>query len=610
VRRSRAAGPGLVLLLALLTLVACARTPVGPDPKPGAPFALTIAHLNDTHSHLEPAETRLTLGGEAVTARLGGVARLKSAIDAARAEARADGSRFLLLHAGDAVQGTLFFNVFQGAADMDMLNRLGLDAMTLGNHEFDRGPELTAEMVRRAEFPVVSANVDAARVPALAAGLRPWIVKDLGGVRVGVVGVTTPGTANISSPGPVRFSKAAPAVAKAVRELAEQGVRTVIVLSHLGYAEDVALAKSVPGIGVIVGGHSHSLLGQADAFAPLGLKPEGPYPTELRGPDGGRVLVVQAWRWGMELGLLRVDFDANGRVAGFTARPRLIAGGGFRKGGEDVPAGTMEHNRLTALLTSGDAARSFDPDPEVAANLAPLAARLDGFRTASIGARAEADLVRGTATDPGPVIADAYLAAAPAAQAALLLPGNVRQDIFQGDITQDVVMGVLPFGNTLVTIELTGAQLTAALEEAAEHRLRVRPGGETPHRTVLFHVAGMTCRVDAGAGRGARVHDLRVRGADGRLAPLDPAATYRLVTNSFLAGGGDGMATFKNARGLREDTGILASDALAAHLARLGVVRPPAEHRVLIETPKALPPRPVSLLRPAIPASAALSRAA
>lgn len=141
----------LTLAIAFCLLTACAR-PV--QRQESGPFTLTIAHVNDTHSNLEPVDTGLTLAGVKVTGQLGGFARLKTALD----EVRASEEHVLALHAGDAVQGTLFFNVFQGKADFDFLNQLGLDAMTLGNHEFDKGPALTGSLVDQARFPVVSAN--------------------------------------------------------------------------------------------------------------------------------------------------------------------------------------------------------------------------------------------------------------------------------------------------------------------------------------------------------------------------------------------------------------------------------------------------------------------
>jgi len=564
-----------ILCLALCLLAACAR----PAPRQqGGPFVLTIAHVNDTHSNLEPVDTGLTLAGAKVTARLGGVARLKTALD----EVRASDANVLALHAGDAVQGTLFFNVFQGRADFDLLNQLGLDAMTLGNHEFDRGPALTGSLVDQARFPVVSANLDVSDEPALAGKIRPYVVRLYGVERVGVIGATTPGTPRITSDvGGVKFHPAAPAVAAVVRELLRLGVDRIVVLSHLGYAQDIALAKAVPGIDVIVGGHSHTLLGDPAKLAALGLTPAGPYPTEVRGPDNGRVLVVQAWRWGMELGLLRVIFDAAGGVAGYEARPVLLAGDDFRQGGKVVPKGSPEQARLKAALTASGAARVVAGDPALAERLEPYARQLDSFRNAPIGARAVADLVRGTATDPGPIVADAYLAKAPGARLALLMPGGLRQDLYQGELTQGMVMSVLPFGNSLVTLDLSGAEFQQALEDAAEFRLKVHPPDGADWRKVrVFHAAGFTCVVDPARPRGGRVSALLVRGADGSFAAIDPAATYRLVTNSYLAGGGDGLATLKNALGARVDTGYLEHDALAEHLEVLGVVRAPAGRRV------------------------------
>ncbi|MDO9633187.1 MAG: 5'-nucleotidase C-terminal domain-containing protein, partial [Humidesulfovibrio sp.] len=499
-------------------------------------------------------------------------------------------------HAGDAVQGTLFFNVFQGKADFDFLNQLGLDAMTLGNHEFDKGPALTGSLVDQARFPVVSANLDVTGEPALAGKLPPYVVRLYGGERVGIIGATTPSTPKITSDvGGVKFNPAAPAVAAAVRELLRVGVDRIVVLSHLGYAQDIALAKAVPGIDVIVGGHSHTLLGDQAKLAALGLTPAGPYPTEVRGPDNGRVLVVQAWRWGVELGLLRVTFDAAGGVAGYSARPMLLAGDDFRQGDKVVPKDSPEQARLVSALTASGAARVVAEDPALAERLEPYARQLDTFRNALIGAHAVVDLVRGTATDPGPIVADAYLAKAPGAQLALLMPGGLRQDLFQGELTQGMVMSVLPFGNTLVTLDLSGAEFKNALEDAAEFRLKVHPpalakGGAGWQKVRLFHAGGFTCVVDPAQPKGGRVSQLRVRQSGGvgggsvepTYADIDPAATYRLVTNSYLAGGGDGLATLKGITAGRLDTGYLEHDALAEHLKALGVVEAPNNRHVVL----------------------------
>lgn len=587
--------PFRLLQCAALLLLLCAGCARSFHPSGHQPLTLTIAHVNDTHSNLEPVDTGLTLAGEKVKAQLGGFARLKTALDAVRAR----DPNVLALHAGDAVQGTLFFNVFQGRVDFAFLNQLGLDAMTLGNHEFDKGPALTGSLVARARFPVVSANLDVSAEPALDGRIRPSVVRLYGGERVGVIGATTPSTPKITSDvGGVVFHPVAPAVAAAIAELSGQDVDKIVVLSHLGYESDIALAKAVPGIDVIVGGHSHTLLGDPARLGKLGLTPAGPYPTEVRGPDGGRVLVVQAWRWGVELGVLKVSFDAAGEVVGFDARPMLLAGDDFSRDGKAVAKGSPEQARLTAALADSGVAQVVAEDPALAKRLEPFARQLDPFRNARIGARAAVDLVRGTSTDPGPIVADAYLAKVPDAQVALLMPGGLRQDIFQGEITQGMVMGVLPFGNTLVTVDLTGAEFKQALEDAAEFRLKTHPPAGADMRNVrLFHASGFTCVVDPARPSGLRVSGIRVRQSGehgGGVAELDPEATYRLVTNSFVAGGGDGLTTLKNAAGERLDTGYLESDALAEHLKALGVVTAPEERRVAIEAGSAAP---VSRLR-------------
>ncbi|MDR3639698.1 MAG: bifunctional metallophosphatase/5'-nucleotidase [Humidesulfovibrio sp.] len=549
-----------------------------------APLSLTIAHVNDTHSALEPAEENLTLpmtgGSQVFRTKLGGMARLKSALDDVRAHDR----NVLVLHAGDAVQGTLYFNVFGGMAEFDFLNALGLNAMTLGNHEFDNGPFNLAHMLSEAQFPILSANLDVSNEPELKGRIWPYILRQFDGERVAVVGVTTPVTPRITRDvGRVRFHDPTPVLAALVRELKAQDINKIIVLSHDGYESDLALARTVPGIDVIVGGHSHTLLGDAKAFGALGLHPAGPYPTQVQGPDGP-VLVVQAWKWGEELGVLTVRFDAEGHVAGFTAAPTLLPGERFRRGDTTVDPASPEQTEILARLKASGVAKIYPSDQGMLRKLAPYTARVAAMQNAPIGARAAMDLIRGTATDPGPLVADAYLAKVPDAQIALVGAGGVRRDLFAGELTRGMVMGVAPFGNTLVALDITGAQLKEALEEAVEFRISVRPpqNGD-PRLLPVIHPAGFSYVVHPLRPKGQRVDGLLLRRTDGTLAALDPAATYRLVTNSFLAGGGDGMDILKTVVAGRVDTGFFEHDVLAEHLAHLGLVGAPVGPRVVID---------------------------
>jgi len=596
--RLRPPRPLFALVLALC-LLACAHAP--------APLNLTIAHVNDTHSALEPAEENLVIDGGTVRARLGGMARLKTALD----ETRANNANVLTLHAGDAVQGTLYFNVFQGLAEFEFLNALGFDAMVPGNHEFDKGPDQLGRMFATARFPVLAANIDAADEPALKGRLAPALVREFpspgGGVeRVAIIGVATPTTPLVTtSVGRARFLDPAQSINAQIRALKTQNINKVVVLSHNGYDADLDLARSVPGIDVIVGGHSHTLLGDSARLAPLGLAPRGPYPTRVEGPDGP-VLVVQAWKWGEELGVITVRFDAAGHVQGFTAAPTLLPGADFRLNGAPVDPASAQQARILAALKQSGVARMYAEDPAMLQKLAPYAGKVAAVQNEPLGARAVVDLIRGTATDPGPLVAEASLAKVPGARISLVGAGGVRRDLFAGELTLGMAMGVCPFGNTLVAMDITGAQLRQALEQAVEFRLSVRPqhGGDL-RRLMVVHPGGFTYVIHPLRPLGQRVEGLRLRLPGGGFAPMEAAATYRLVTNSFLAGGGDGLSILKTITANRVDTGFLEHDALADHLRRLGTVSPPEGPRAVIDVaaPQASrTPAPLSAPLWAVPA--------
>ena len=323
----------LSVALAAVLLASCATPPaaVGPEaeaPTQPQPLVLTILHVGDTHSKMEPTQVRLALDvsealeGKAVYAELGGFPQLMSAVKTLREAA----PNVLFLHSGDMFQGTLYFTQFQGAADTDFWNLMKLDATTFGNHEFDKGPPiLLSSLLEKARFTIVSANVDFSAEPKLqAVKVLPYAIRRFQGQEVAIIGLTTTETPYISSPGNnIVFNDAALSVQRAAAELRGRGIDKLVLLSHQGYAEDLALAPLLSGIDVIVGGHSHTLLGD---FAAIGLPSSGPYPTQARGRDGSPVLVVHAWEWGKVLGDLQVRFDPQGVVSSWEGRPRAVTG--------------------------------------------------------------------------------------------------------------------------------------------------------------------------------------------------------------------------------------------------------------------------------------------
>jgi len=560
---------GYLVILLLAVVVACSGST-----RDDAAYTLTVVHLNDTHSHLEPLAVNLTVGGVRTAAELGGFARLKTALD----EMRANYPHLLLLHGGDAVQGTLYFTLFAGTVEFDFLNLLGVDAMTFGNHEFDRGCSLIPGWINRSAFPWLSANIDFTGEPAIAGLVRPYLIKDIDGERVAIIGLTTETTPQTTlDVGQAVFHEAVAATRTQVAALTALGINKIIVLSHLGYDKDKDLAGAVSGVDIVVGGHSHSLLGDAATLPAIGLAPVGSYPTELSAPDGKRVLVLQAWQWGHVLGRLHVRFNAAGEILSHSAHVTIPVGDSFLQNNAPVPPKSEAYRAILAALTASGSARIFPEDTVVAAHLAPYAWQVEAYRQVKV-ATATNNIVRGLNSGPGLLATDAMLAAVPNAKAAIINYGGVRRDIAQGDISVGDVLEVMPFANTLVLVDLTGLQIKTALEEAIDYQKTHYPAQDPPF---MPYVAGLKFNVQPSAATGNRVSNLQIK-AGGVYQPVQAALVYRIVANGFVAGGGDGFVTIRNATGFRSDTGIIDSDAFRQYLQNLVAVANPTEARIVI----------------------------
>lgn len=540
---------------------------------------LTVLHVNDSHSFLEATPDTLVLDGKRTSALLGGWARLARAV----ADERAAGANVALLHAGDAVQGDLYFMKYDGRPEMELLDRLGFDAMTLGNHEFDRGGDFLARMLGYARLPVLGANVDASGLPALAGRISPSVVLDYSGEPVGVIGLTLADTPALSSPGPgLRFGNEAEAARRAVAGLERLGVKRIILLTHLGLARDLELAATVPGVDLIVGGHSHTLLGDSTDLQSLGLTAQADYPVKVEGPDGSPVYVVTAWKWGRVLGRLDVRFDTDGRVASVRGRPLLLVGDEFSRrddtGRPVALAGPAREAAMAGLAVSPVAAVVAE-DPVTAEYLEPYRRGVAAMRQQVIGTAAE-DLphIRVPGVDEngrnlahGSLLAplvcrsmlDKLRSTGRPAHMALLNAGAVRHGLDRGEITVGSAYTLLPFGNTLFAMEMTGAQILKALETGVS-----RGGGAFPY------VAGARYTADMTRPEGARIADVAVADDDGGLAPLDPAQTYRVVTNAYLAGGGDGYTVMGEVSGAT-DTGFSDVLVFIDFVTAAGVLNPP-----------------------------------
>lgn len=498
---------------------------------PAAADTLTILHTNDFHSRIEPINKYDSTCGaqdDAAGKCFGGSARLVTAIRAARAAA----PNSLLVDGGDQFQGSLFYTYYKGQAAAEMMNVLGYDAMTVGNHEFDDGPEVLRGFMDAVGFPVLMANADISDEPALAGVLMPSTVIDVAGVPYGLIGLTPKDTPDIASPGPrIRFIDPVPAVKAEVARLEAWGITRIIALSHSGYVTDLRVAASVDGLDVIVGGHSNTFLSNTSDRA------EGPYPTWVRNPGGGETAIVQAYAYGKYLGRLDVTFDATGKVTGATGEPILIDG-------QIVEDSTLK-DRIAALAAPLDAVRS----------------KIVGEATTPIGA--DRARCRAEECEIGNLVADAMLARVKdqGIDIALQNGGGLRASIDAGPITMGEVLTVLPFQNLISTFFLSGADVLAALEHAV--------GMVEEGKGRFAQVAGLRYAYDPKAPAGARVSDVEVF-RDNAWQPLDPAVRYGIVANDFMRRGGDGYAVLAGNAVDAYDFGPDLADVVAEYLTQNG----------------------------------------
>jgi 5'-nucleotidase len=494
---------------------------------------LSVLHQNDLHSRHDPDARGV-----------GGSARLASLLAREKAAAAAEGRAVITLDAGDQFMGSLYYTHWRGEAEREVMAAIGFDAMALGNHEFDNGPEVLARFARGLGIPVLSANTDVRDEPLLAGLIPPGVLLERGGMRIAMIGLTPPETATISSPGPrVRFADPAPALAAEVARLRAAGASTVIALTHLGLAADRALVAGSRGLDLVVGGHSHTLLANGLSGA------AGPTPVVQSDADGRQVPIVQVGAYGRCIGRVDLALDAAGRAAAF---------------------------RAEAI----EAVAETPPDPRLVAVLARLEAPIAALRAQVVGQASGAFPTAGCRRSEcalGNAVADSMLHAARrhGAVAAITNAGGLRAPINPGPVTLGDVNAVLPFGNTLTVLTLSGADLRALLE----HAVGLGPEGTGSGR--FPQVAGLAVRFDPARPPGNRLTHLAMRAPDGGETPVVPDAQYRLATNSFLRAGGDGYVVLRDRATDVYEASQPMDEILAEAFSRAGTIAPRLDGRLI-----------------------------
>lgn len=449
---------------------------------------LVILHTNDTHSSIDP-DSRDN----------GGIARRKVIIDSVRAEH----SNVMLVDAGDAVQGSLYFTIFGGEVERALMNELGYDIRILGNHEFDRGMNKLAEEWGQVTATRLSTNYDLTG-STLEGLFVPTVIKEVNGHKIGFIGLNLDPVGIIAEENceGVKYLDALEKANEAAARLRSEGAEMVIAVSHLGYdptqgTSDVDIARGSKDIDIIIGGHSHTAIDPTNPDSPQWRIPNA---------EGDTVTVLQTGSRGSAVGEIDID------LATRTVTPKLIP----------------VNNRLDSRI-----------DTKFASLIDPYRVKVDSLRAYKIGETPN-EFER-TSTRMLNLFSDfvrergAEICGKPV-DLSIMNKGGIRNSLMSGDITKGEIIDIAPFENRVVVLDILGADL-------------------------LENIGIMTGQEGQGVSSNVKVHyDPETHAVnsvtiDGR--PVDPARRYRLATIDYLAAGNDYMTPLKRAVTIARSKDIL-----------------------------------------------------
>lgn len=477
------------------------------------PVDITILHVNDTHGHILP----LIEKGIDPERPVDGAAWLAGMIVQER-ENNPAGT--LLLSGGDMFQGTAISNIFYGKPVIEIMNALKFDAMVVGNHEFDWGRDVLNEMRTEALFPFLAANVRD-QAGAYLPGVKPCVLRERKGLKIAIIGVTTTEAAYTTRPANVKglaFLDPRTVLPGWIRKAKSRGAKLIVVLSHSGLDADRRMAGEIPGIDVIVGGHSHTVVKD---------------PVTV-----GRTIIVQAGCCGWYLGVLKLRVDPD--------------------------SGEILHHTMQGELKKVFSGPDDPFDPGIARIVEKYEGRIRERFSAAVG-ETLVDLSRNSdgESNLGDLLCDAMKEAA-GAGIAFQNSGGIRSNIPEGKITLEQAYSVLPFDNLLVSMDLTGKQILRLLERSAlmEHG--------------ILQSSGIRVTYNLERPPGRRVVEAMVNGE-----PLSAEKAYRIVTNDFLAAGGDKFSAFRNGKNIRY--GDDQREVFLRYLKKHSPVHPGVEGRILFQ---------------------------
>jgi len=496
--------------LIAIALFALFATATAAQSKPDDKVTITILQLNDVYQ-ISPVD-----GG-----KRGGMAR----VAALQSKIRSESPNTLFLIAGDFISPSVASRLFKGKQMIDALNSAGLDIATLGNHEFDFGPDVLLERMKDSRFAYTVANVIDKKTGRPFGGAAPYLIREIGGVRVAIFGLLLAETATMSDPGSnVRFLDPLAIGSRLSRQLRRRGADIVIALTHQALADDKRLAAA-GDIDLIVGGHEHELLESSV----------------------GRTIILKMGSDARNLG--RMDMNMTRRRGSRRFRLESIDW-------QAIPVtDAIKEDAKTAVIVDGY-------EKQLNESLSEVIGRT------SVALDARASTVRFSESNLGNFLADVYRQSLDS-DTALVNGGSIRSDAVygSGDLSKKDVLTILPFENTLVKVRLTGEHIKRLLENG------VSQAGQESGR--FPQISGMSFVYDPSRSVGSRVTAIKIGGSE-----IAPDRKYTMVVSAYILEGGDGY-DFKGAEVIvSAESGPVEPDVVMEAIKKAGTIAPKIEGRI------------------------------
>ena len=550
--------------------------------KNNKPVKITLAHINDTHSYFEPQPLQLQLDIDGINfspyVSNGGFSRIATRVKQLKAIAIQNNREFIFAHAGDCFQGTLFFSLFKGKANSDMLNALGIDLMTIGNHELDMGNEPVATFLDRIKFPLLAGNWDLSNELNTKSHqlsgrsnlfsyqsneqTARWMTRIIDNEPVAIFGLSIDKMADIANVDiDTPFVDAFNTAINTVKSIQKTGINKIILISHLGFEGDCDLANKVDGISLIVGGHTHVLQGD---FTDLGIKKESEYGLRIND-----TYIVQAGCHSQALGHCDIDFNADGSVSTFNGKNELLIG---RRLCVDKTLLTthddQDFQKARLYLAEHDNVIVCKKDPQLQSLLLdkyiPKVRQLQKTVIATITENMRhiriPDLKGGS--EIAPLVAESFVHmmnnSGHQIDFAIHNAGGVRTSLNTGNITvADIAGKLLPFVVPIGVYRLKGKHIAQALEGAINNATNNGVIGSGSGSYPYTHNLKFNYQVDHPIGK--RIVELSIYTKNNGWQSIDDETVYCGSSSAYTMKGKEGY----DAITMMEDEGVITQHSMA-----------------------------------------------